>query len=423
MRILLIGAGGREHALARALTQSSKEVKLYAMPGNPGICSLAEKVGIDISNVKKIIDFVNEKQIDFVFIGPEQPIADGLSDGLRKAGIAVFAPSRDAAMLEISKGYAKDFMQRHKIPTAVYRRFKAREQRMAKAYLYDFERVVIKADGLAAGKGVIIPKYRGDAVKAIDEVFSGAFGEAGEELVIEEFMEGEEASIFVISDGSNYIILPACQDHKRIGNNDTGKNTGGMGAFAPARLVNEKVLKQIEDEIIKPTIKGMKDEGRPFVGCLFIGLMIKEDYAKVVEYNCRFGDPETEAVLSLIEGDFARLCLSAAKGNLEKDLISFKNEVACTVILASEGYPDKFEKDYEIKGIDKVEDGCIVYHCGTKDDNGRLATNGGRVLAVTALGKNLKEAQERAYNNVNKISFKNKYFRNDIGNKGIKYES
>lgn len=423
MNILIIGSGGREHAIALALANSKSNPRLFAAPGNPGIALLAESVDLNLASHSEIIDFCKKFNIDFVFVGPEQPLADGLADSLRNYAIPVFGPSQNAARLESSKDFAKNFMAKYNIPTAAFFSFSADQIDDAKKYVSDGNfPVVLKADGLAAGKGVIIAESENDAHQAIDFIFDGAFGSAGSKLVIEEFMQGEEASIFAISDGHDFVTLAPSQDHKRVGNDDLGKNTGGMGAYAPTKIVTEDLLNQVKNEIIIPTLQGMASEGYPFIGCLYVGLMIKDNYAKVVEFNCRFGDPETQAVLSIFDGDFAQLCYSAAIGSL--DISSINNiaaKTACCVVLASDGYPDAFDKGFEIKGLDNPLNSAFVYHAGTKAINEKIVSSGGRVLGVTGLGTNLAEAINNAYIACEQINFDNKYYRVDIGKKGLKY--
>ncbi len=421
MNILLIGSGGREHAIASALIKS-KNVHLFALPGNPGIAKIAQIVPLNIKNHQDVSDFCAKNSIDLVVIGPEQPIADGLSDSLRSAGINVFAPSRLAAQLETSKLFAKQFMQKYDIPTARFCAFDKSQKQDALDYIRKGEfPVVIKADGLAAGKGVVVATNSDEAIQAIEEMFSGSFGSAGEKIVVEEFMQGEEASIFAITDANNFVTLAPAQDHKRILDGDKGKNTGGMGAYSPAPIVTSEVLDKVKSLIIEPTLKGMIAEGLPYIGCLYVGLMINNGNPKVVEYNCRFGDPETQAVLSVFDGDFAELLFSAAKGTLNASAIKNINQgFATCVVLASKGYPDKYEIGFEITGLDSISDNVIVYHAGTKEIDGKIFTNGGRVLGVTSLGATLKESRENAYKAVSKIHFQNIYFRNDIAAKGIK---
>ncbi len=423
MNILVIGSGGREHALVYKLAQSASAGKIYCSPGNPGIFKIAADPGINSSDFSAISAFCNESKIDLVVVGPEQPLSEGITDFLQAEGINVFGPSRAAAMLESSKGFAKDFMKKYSIPTASYKRFTNKEKESAIEYISAGKfPVVIKADGLAAGKGVIIADTEKDALKTIEDIFGGTFGAAGSSIVIEEYLPGEEASILAITDGSDYVTLAAAQDHKRIFDGDKGKNTGGMGAYAPAPIVGEGLMDKIRNKIIGPTIEGMKNEGTPFAGCLYAGLMISGGDPYVIEYNARFGDPETQAVLSVFDGDFARLLFSAAAGAIDKSaVVNPANGYCCCVILASQGYPDSYEKGYEITGIEKAEErGSVVFHAGTALKNGRLVNTGGRVLGVCGMGETLKESIEKTYCNIKSIFFENMYYRNDIGKKGLK---
>ncbi|TAL68584.1 MAG: phosphoribosylamine--glycine ligase [Bacteroidetes bacterium] len=422
MNILLIGSGGREHAIARKLSESSSVDELYSYPGNPGIWQYAPKADIKLE-YPLVIDFCKSKKIDLVVVGPEQPLAEGITDILNEAGIKVFGPSKKAASIESSKGFAKEFMFRHNIPTAKYKIFDNENIKDAEKYLNGCNYpVVIKADGLAAGKGVIIANELHEAIDTLRSMFGGIFSDAGKKVVIEEFLKGEESSILAICDGKDFITLPSSQDHKRALDGDKGKNTGGMGAYSPAPIVNENILKKVEDKILKPAIEGMQSEGFPFIGCLYAGLMIDNGEPSVVEFNARFGDPETQAVLSLFEGDLAKLLYSAAIGKIDKSAMKeTSGKFACCVILASEGYPDSYEKGYAITGIDEAEkSGAIVYHSGTKTSTGKILSDGGRVLGVTGISNSLKGAIDNAYNAVGKINFANKFYRKDIGNKALK---
>lgn len=424
MNILVIGSGGREHSICDKLKQSKSCDKLFVAPGNPGIFQIAIKANISIDNNQDIINFCKSEEIDLVIIGPEQPLANGLTDVLQKHNINVFGPSKLAAKLEYSKGFAKEFMKQNNIPTAKFKQFNINNSDKAHNYIDNLKtKFVIKADGLAAGKGVIIPNSLDEAHKTIDNFNNGLFSSAGENFVIEEFLDGEEASLFVICDGEDYVILPPAQDHKRIFDNDKGLNTGGMGAIAPVGLITDKILHKIEKNIIIPLLANMKNDEMPFVGCLFIGLMICEKEPYVIEFNVRFGDPETQAVLRLINGDFAELLFSASKGKINKKSISIENgKYSCCVILASNGYPEKFEKGFEIDGInDSENNGAIVYHSGTSLINDKFITNGGRVLAVTSKENSLETAISKVYEYCDLITFKNKYYRKDIGKKGLKY--
>jgi phosphoribosylamine--glycine ligase len=428
MNILLIGSGGREHALAWKLRQSPSCGRLFALPGNPGIFESAEPTlllpGFE-NNPDTNAAFCRENSVELVVIGPEQPLADGLADELRQRGLAVFGPSRGAAQLEWSKGFAKEFMQRWNIPTAAFGRFQDNEAdeavSFARKLAADNGKVVIKADGLAAGKGVIIAESVEEAAAAIHEIFGGMFGVAGASVVVEEFMEGEEASVFAICDGIRFITLAAAQDHKRIGEGDTGKNTGGMGAYCPAPLVTPALMQRVRKEIIEPTLAGMNAEGTPFIGCLFVGLMIADGNPRVVEFNSRFGDPETQALMTVLEGDVVRLFHSAAVGNLDESAVTnVQNGFACNVVLASGGYPDSYRKGLPISGIETAESlGIKVFHAGTALQNGALVTAGGRVLGVCAAGESLQEAVNLAYRAVSEVNFEGKTFRRDIAARAL----
>lgn len=425
MKVLLIGSGGREHALALKLSQSKSLSKLYCLPGNPGTKKVADNLNINLEDNNAIIDFSVKEKIDLVVIGPEQPLVDGLSDILRSKGIKVFGPSAIAARIEASKSFAKRIMDQASVPTALYKEFNDTDYKEVHEYLAKQNYpLVIKADGLAAGKGVIICSDFIEAKETIESIFvHKIFGISGNKIVVEEFLNGEEASIFAITDGKNFICLPSAQDHKRIGDNDTGKNTGGMGAYAPAPIINQKMLKRIEDEIIAPTLKQLEKVGSKFIGCLYVGLMINEAGPKVIEYNCRFGDPETQVVLPLIEGDLLKLFYSAATENLDRNTVKYSDGCAVCVVAVSKGYPEEYEKGKEISGIDEIDPEIIIYHAGTKTVDNKLVTNGGRVLGVTSVLNNfdLQRAQKKVYNAINKIHFDGIYYRRDIGEKAFKY--
>lgn len=428
MNILLIGSGGREHALAWAMrTKSSFMRGLYVAPGNPGIFEVARHADIDINDHDQIIHFCHRLLIDLVVVGPEQPLALGLADNLRSAGIFTFGPSRAAAQIESSKAFAKDLMKRYNIPTADYRHFNSSQVQEALAYIDTFAKPpVVKADGLAAGKGVIVPTSHQEAKHAVIDMFAGAFGKAGAEVVIEEFMEGEEASVFAICDGTNFVTLAPAQDHKRISDGDTGKNTGGMGAYAPAPLVTNEILNKVKERIIKPLLDGMRAEKTPFTGCLFCGLMIHHGEPRVVEFNARFGDPETQAVLSVFEGDLVRLLSSAARGEIDKSAMrTSTNGYACNVVLAAQGYPDAYKKGMLITGIEEAKAmKAKVFHAGTSfDENHALVANGGRVLGVCGTGETLQDAINMAYGAIPYIHYTGKAFRSDIGKKGLVHKS
>lgn len=418
-RILLIGSGGREHALAVALLRSTSCGKLWVAPGNPGIARDAECVHLPLADHAAVARWCREHQVTLVVVGPEQPLCDGLADALRADGIDVFGPSQAAAQLEASKGFSKDLMLRLGVPTAPYRRFTSQQHQEARAYVSDHALpVVVKYDGLAAGKGVVVATTREQAIEALDDMMHGAFGDDG--VVVEGFLRGEEASLFAICDGRDYVLLAAAQDHKRVGDGDTGKNTGGMGAYAPAPLVTEHVRHLVATTIVEPLLRGMHDAGTPFVGCLFCGLMIDEDQPSVVEFNVRFGDPETQVVMSVLDADVAALLASAARGALDRTTIrSEAVGAACNVVLASTGYPDQYEKGAVITGIEQAEADPMVtvYHAGTAIKEDVLVTNGGRVLGVTARGATIAEAIHRAYAAVDKIQYRTKLYRTDIGKK------
>lgn len=422
MKILLIGGGGREHALAWRLSHRTSDVVIYSASHNAGILSIAKRANLDESNFSEVVEFCKREGINLVVVGPEKPLADGIADRLRAESISVFGPSGKSAQIESSKAFAKNFMKKYKIPTAGYRIFN--DKRSAIDYINALTPpIVVKADGLAAGKGVVVCDSKAEALSVIESMFQGAFGSAGKKVVIEEFLEGDEASVLAITDGTKYLVLPGSQDHKRVFDGDRGKNTGGMGAYSPTALIDEQVLNFVRANIIEPTISGLRQEGIPFVGCLYAGLMVKDKQAKVVEFNCRFGDPETQAVLPLIGGNFAELLKTTAEGNLNPQFYyEEENKFSCCVILASMGYPDEYKKGFEITGIRKAESsGVLVFHSGTKQFGDKIISDGGRVLSVCGLGATLEEAIEKAYKGVEVINFENKYFRKDIGKKGLAY--
>jgi len=425
MNVLVIGAGGREHAIALKINQSKKLTSLYCIPGNPGTEKFATNFKLNVTDHSAITEFCREKKINLVVIGPEQPLVDGLSDHLRSEGFKVFGPSANAARIESSKVFAKKIMIDAAVPTATYIEFSSSQLVESLKYLDSLNfPTVIKADGLAAGKGVLICSNKSEAESAIKEIFEHKiFGDSGNKLIIEEFLEGEEASIFAITDGAKFICLPAAQDHKRIGDGDSGKNTGGMGAYAPAPIITEELSKEIEAKIIKPVLAQMMKTGNKFNGCLYAGLIITESGPKVIEFNCRFGDPETQVVLPILDGDFLELLSSAAGGKL--DLISVQYSGGCSVcvVAASNGYPDDYKKGFEINGLELSDDEIIVYHAGTTKDNSKIVTNGGRVLGVTSVIKNLdlKCAQQKAYGAISKIHFDGMYYRKDIAEKAFKH--
>lgn len=421
---LVIGSGGRENALTHRISLSENCGKLFVSPGNPGTSKIATNIKIDFSDYSEIIEFCKHNEINLVVVGPEQYLADGIADKLRVAGINVFGPSMESSKLETSKEYAKIIMAQADVPTAFYRTFEQNQFNEALDYIKEqLYPLVIKADGLAAGKGVVIAQNLDEAEETINEFFKGKFGDSSKKILIEEFMQGDETSIFAISDGQDYFILPASQDHKKIEDGEKGKNTGGMGSYCPTPLVNQSIMAKIEEKVIAPMIKQMADNGTPFIGCLYAGLMITpEKEPKVVEFNVRFGDPETQSVMNVIEGDFLQLLYSAAIGKIDKDAVKLMEKTfAVCLVLASEGYPDSFEKGFEIKGIEDAEKFATVYHAGTTINDGKLLTNGGRVLNIVATAENLFDAITRVYKAASFINFENKYHRNDVAVRGIQY--
>ncbi len=422
MNVLLIGSGGREHALAWGMAKSPKLGQLFIAPGNPGTAELGENVSLDVSNHEAVAEFIKENEIQLTVVGPEKPLVEGIADFLEEKGHSVFGPGRIAAMLEGSKEFAKNFMKRHNIPTAGYEVFSQDEFDKAARYIEEQDRfpVVLKADGLAAGKGVLIPENQDEALAALEDLQTGSLSEAASRLVVEEFMPGEEASVFAICDGNSFKVVGNAQDHKRVGEGDTGLNTGGMGAYSPAPIVTDKLLEKVEKQIIKPTVDGMKAEGNPYIGFLYVGLMITPDGPKVVEYNCRFGDPECQVIIPRMESDLLEAILACINGNLVEAEIEFDNQYRCTVVLASGGYPKDYEKGKRITGLDKVKQG-LVFHAGTKMEEGKLVTNGGRVLNIVGSGSTLKEAINQSYSEIQKIHFDKAFYRSDIGAKGLKY--
>jgi phosphoribosylamine---glycine ligase len=424
MNVLLIGGGGREHALAYALSKSDKLDKLYCAPGNPGISEFAKCIDIDAAKASEVLAFCEKKDIGFVVVGPEGPLVAGLTDALSDAGIRHFGPSSRAAQLEGSKGFTKDLCKAHNIPTAAYGRFD--DAASAKAYLKDHALpVVVKADGLAAGKGVVIAATHAEADEAVDACFSGAFGKAGAEVVIEEFLEGEEASFFVLCDGTHVMPLASAQDHKRVGNGDTGPNTGGMGAYSPAPVMTAALEKQVLREIITPTVAAMATRGTPFKGVLFAGLMITKRGPQLIEYNVRFGDPETQVLMMRLKSDLLELMLATSKGKLHETKAKWREDVALTVVMAAEGYPGTPVKGTEIRGVKAAGklDHVRVFHAGTRLDGETLVADGGRVLNVTARGKTVAEAQARAYEAIAKIDWQGGFYRTDIGWRAIEREA
>jgi phosphoribosylamine--glycine ligase len=424
MNVLILGSGGREHALAWAISASPLVTKLIVAPGNAGIADIAECVPLALNDNAAVVRFCREKKIDFVVVGPEAPLVAGLVDDLEAEGIDAFGPSRAAARLEGSKGFTKDLCRAHGIPTAAYGRFA--DAASAKAYLGPAPvlPVVVKADGLAAGKGVIIAQTIEEANAAIDACFGGAFGAAGAEVVIEEFLEGEEASFFALVDGINVLPLATAQDHKRVFDGDEGPNTGGMGAYSPAPVMTPEVVNRTVDEIIRPTVKALADAGTPFRGVLFAGLMITADGPKLIEYNVRFGDPECQVLLMRLKSDLLPALLATVDGVLGSFQLVWHDEPALTVVMAANGYPGTPVAGTEIRGLEAAQriDGVEIFHAGTKREGHRLIATGGRVLNVTARGRTVAEAQARAYQAIGRIDWPGGFCRRDIGWRAIARE-
>ena len=424
MNILLIGSGGREHALAWKLAQSRLCTKLFASPGNPGIADHAELVALDLRNHAQVAEFCAAQGIGLVVVGPEAPLVDGLGDSLRAAGVPVFGPSQAAAQLEGSKAFTKELCARHNIPTAAFRRVTTEAEGLAALDEFTIP-VVIKADGLAAGKGVTVAMTREEAEEAVREIFSGRFGAAGAEAVIEEFLEGEEASFFAITDGHTVVSFGSAQDYKRVGDGDTGPNTGGMGAYSPAPVLTPLLEGEALERIVIPTVQAMASEGVPYSGVLYAGLMLTPKGVQLIEYNCRFGDPECQVLMQRYEGDLAELMLATAESRLATlPAPQFSLETALTVVMAAKGYPDTPQKGGSIDGLAAAEaDGAKVFHAGTALKDGQLVANGGRVLNVTARGPNVTSAQQKAYAAVDKILFPEGFCRRDIGWREVKREA
>ena len=416
MNILILGSGGREHALAWAIRQNPKCDRLIVAPGNPGIAALAECADLDILSRSEVCDFAQENAIDLVVIGPEAPLAAGVADALRAAGLLVFGPSQAAAQLEASKAFTKEVCDACGAPTAAWARFS--DAASAKAYVTaQGAPIVVKADGLAAGKGVVVAETLDQALGAIDMIFDGAFGEAGAEVVIEEFMAGEEASFFLLSDGVNCLPIGTAQDHKRVGEGDTGPNTGGMGAYSPAPVLTPVLQEQVMDQIIRPTVAEMARRGTPFQGVLYAGLMIRDGAARLVEYNARFGDPECQVLMIRLGAQALDLIHACAEGRLDQTAVTWAEDHALTVVLATEGYPGDYAKGSRIRGLEALPEDSfhMVFHAGTAEKDGALVASGGRVLAATGRGASLAEARDRAYALVGGIDWPEGFYRCDIG--------
>jgi phosphoribosylamine---glycine ligase len=421
MNVLLLGSGGREHALALQIAKSPLLGQLFAAPGNPGIAEVATCVALDPADATAVVDFCRVMDVGFVVVGPEAPLVAGLVDALAEAGIKAFGPRRAAAQLEGSKGFTKDLCTAFAIPTAAAAQFSDADT--AKEYIRSRGApIVVKADGLASGKGVVVAQSVAEAEAAVDQMLGGLFGAAGQTLVIEDFLEGEEVSFFALCDGKNARAFASAQDHKRVGEGDSGPNTGGMGAYSPAPVMDDALSARVMDEIINPALRGMVQMGTPFVGVLFAGLMLTKDGPRLIEFNVRFGDPETQAILPRLQGDLLALMLACAEGRLIRQSFSLSPQHALTVVLAADGYPGTPEKGTEIRGLDKAAalPGVVITQAGTKREGNRLLADGGRVLNVTGLGATLAEAQARAYAAVDAIDWPGGFCRRDIGWRALK---
>ena len=416
MNILILGSGGREHALAWAVKQNPKCDRLIVAPGNAGIAQLAEVADINILDGASVVTFCEENAIDFVIIGPEAPLAAGVADATRAAGLLTFGPSAAAARLEASKGFTKEICDACAAPTAAYARFT--EAAAARDYVTaQGAPIVVKADGLAAGKGVIVAMTLDEALAAIDDMFGGEFGAAGAEVVIEEFMTGEEASFFILTDGVNALPIGTAQDHKRVGDGDTGPNTGGMGAYSPAPVLTDAIAARAMAEIVLPTIREMARRGTPYQGVLYAGLMIKDGQGRLVEYNARFGDPETQVLMMRLGAQALDLMLACAEGRLDQAQVNWANDHAITVVMAAKGYPGTYQKGTEIRGLTRLPEDSrhMVFHAGTTEKDGRICAHGGRVLNITARGDSLAEARNRAYAMIDHLDWPEGFCRSDIG--------
>lgn len=422
MKILVIGGGGREHALCWKIKKSPLVEKVYCAPGNAGISKIATCVDINATDLVGLKDFALENSIDLTVVGPEQPLTMGIVDLFEKNNLKVFGPDKAASELEGSKVFSKDLMKKYSIPTAKYETFTDLDT--AASWIKDINGpFVVKADGLAAGKGVIICNSVEEGEKALKSIIQDkAFGEAGNKVVIEEFLKGEEASIFVLTDGNKYMLLESSQDHKAIFDNDTGPNTGGMGAYCPAPIVTKEVLEKVEKQIVVPTIKGLNSEGINYRGVLYVGLMIDEGEVKVLEYNCRFGDPETQPVLMKMKSDIVPLFMEIAEGQLETSFLEWKAGSTICVVMSSKGYPGSYDKGVELSTLDNLQESedVVLFHAGTKFNGNSVVTNGGRVLGLTVIDHSISSAIEKVYNNISKIDEGTLYYRTDIGKKAVK---
>ena len=414
MRILVVGGGGREHAICWKLNNESNVEKIYCAPGNAGISNVAECIDIGDSDIENLLKFAKENQIDLTIVGPEIPLVAGIVDAFEKEGLKIFGPNKKCAQLEGSKAFSKDFMIRHNLPTAKYKEYTNLDKAISEIDSFGYP-VVIKADGLAAGKGVVIPENREDAITTLKEMMSDKkFGNAGDKIVVEEFLNGIETSILAFVDNDTIVPMVSSKDHKKVFEGEAGLNTGGMGTFSPSEIYTDELAKEVQEKILDKTLEGFKKDNLNYKGILFVGLMITEDGPKILEYNVRFGDPETQSVLFRLDTDLNKIIIAILENNLKDIEINYSKEEAICVMLTSGGYPENYEKGKVISGLENLDSDIVVFHSGTKFDNENIVTNGGRVIGITAKGKTVKEAGEKVYENIKKINFEGMHYRKDI---------
>ena len=414
MRILVVGGGGREHAICWKLNNESNVEKIYCAPGNAGISNVAECIDIGDSDIENLLKFAKENQIDLTIVGPEIPLVAGIVDAFEKEGLKIFGPNKECAQLEGSKAFSKDFMIRHNLPTAKYKEYTNLDEAISEIDSFGYP-VVIKADGLAAGKGVVIPENREDAITTLKEMMSDKkFGKAGDKIVVEEFLNGIETSILAFVDNDTIVPMVSSKDHKKVFEGEAGLNTGGMGTFSPSEIYTDELAKEVQEKILDKTLEGFKKDNLNYKGILFVGLMITEDGPKILEYNVRFGDPETQSVLFRLDTDLNKIISAILDNNLKNIEINYSKEEAICVMLTSGGYPESYEKGKVISGLENLDSDIVVFHSGTKFDNENIVTNGGRVIGITAKGKTVKEAGEKVYENIKKINFEKMHYRKDI---------
>ena len=414
MKILVVGGGGREHAICWKLSKEANVDKIYCAPGNAGISNVAQCIDIQDSDIENLLKFAKENKIDLTIVGPEIPLVAGIVDKFEKEGLKIFGPNKKCAQLEGSKAFSKDFMIRHNLPTAKYKEYTDLDEAISEIDSFGYP-VVIKADGLAAGKGVVIPENREDAITTLKEMMSDKkFGNAGDKIVVEEFLTGIETSILAFVDNDTIVPMVSSKDHKKVFEGETGLNTGGMGTFSPSEIYTEKLAKEVQEKILDKTLEGFKKDNLNYKGILFVGLMITEDGPKILEYNVRFGDPETQSVLFRLDTDLNKIISEILDNNLKNIEINYSKEESICVMLTSGGYPENYEKGKVISGLENLDSDIVVFHSGTKFDNENIVTNGGRVIGITAKGKTVKEAAQKVYENIKKINFEKMHYRKDI---------